>query len=82
MPGATPRRKTTTAGGGAPCRRAWTGAGAAAWHAVARSADEEKWAAKCACARLSDSHVAAFRTDGFMTLRQERECVCVFSLEV
>lgn len=32
--------------------------------------DEETWAAKRACSRLSDSHVEAFRKDGFVTLRK------------
>ena len=57
MPGASPRRKRMCS-----C--------ASAWRACARNAEDETWAAKRACARLSDSHVAAFRTDGFMTLRQ------------
>lgn len=54
------------------CRRARPAGAvyAAAWRAGARSAQDETWAAKRACARLSDSHVAAFRTDGFTTLRQ------------
>ena len=34
------------------------------------ASDEEIWAAQRACARLSDSHVAAFQKDGFVTLRQ------------
>ena len=34
------------------------------------ASEEEIWAAQRACARLSDSHVAAFQKDGFVTLRQ------------
>lgn len=47
---------------------------AAADDYICLTPDEETWAAQRACARLSDSHVAAFRKDGFVTLRKGVPC--------
>ena len=38
--------------------------------AVATLTGDDEWAAKRACARLSDSHIAAFHKDGFIPLRK------------
>ena len=51
-------------------RRCTAGRAAALRAGAETATEDETWAARRACARLSDSHIAGFRKDGFVTLRQ------------